>query len=192
MTPNAIEAYEATHQAYRKTLSDLINAIELPETPPPVLYHYTDAHGFMNIVESKELWATNVLYLNDASEIRYAHDLAREFVATLAPDSVIYRALRKGLGYLSSLMEEGNVDIFISCFCGKPDLLSQWRAYGRNGTGFALGFSRQELMDLASSGAPGHNQSLSLLPMVYSKDKQLELMSEFASTTTQMCDAQYR
>lgn len=190
MTTNAIEAYKAKCEPYRKKIADLLNATELSQVPPPVLYHYTDAQGLMSIVDSKELWATNVLYLNDASEIRYAHDLAREFIATLAPDSTIYRTLRKGLGYLSFLMDEGDVDIFISCFSSEPDLLSQWRAYGRSGTGFALGFRTQELMDLASAGAPGNNQSLSLLPIVYSRERQLELMSEFASTTIQRRDEQ--
>ncbi|MFO1205708.1 MAG: hypothetical protein U1E63_08295 [Burkholderiales bacterium] len=34
----------------------------------PYLYHYTTAEGLKGIVESQQLWATNIAYLNDAEE----------------------------------------------------------------------------------------------------------------------------
>ncbi|HMC13498.1 MAG TPA: hypothetical protein VKG67_04050, partial [Gallionellaceae bacterium] len=33
------------------------------------LYHYTTAAGLQGIVESQQLWATNIAYLNDAEEL---------------------------------------------------------------------------------------------------------------------------
>ena len=47
---------------------------------PPLLYHYTDVHGFKGIVESRELWATHIQYLNDAQGFDYATDLAKQVV----------------------------------------------------------------------------------------------------------------
>ena len=44
---------------------------------PLVLYHYTSASGLKGIVESGTLWATDVLHLNDSSEISYAVELIR-------------------------------------------------------------------------------------------------------------------
>jgi hypothetical protein len=35
---------------------------------------------------------------------------------------------------------EGYVDTYVLCFCAAGDVLSQWRAYGERGGGFALGF----------------------------------------------------
>jgi hypothetical protein len=39
------------------------------EKPPDVLHHYTSSEGLLGIIQAHELWATNVLYLNDASEL---------------------------------------------------------------------------------------------------------------------------
>ena len=41
---------------------------------PSTLYHYTGAINLHSILESKVLWATDVEYLNDAQELRYARE----------------------------------------------------------------------------------------------------------------------
>ena len=41
-------------------------------TPPEVLYHYTSGAGLLGIITSHELWASDVFYLNDPSEIFYS------------------------------------------------------------------------------------------------------------------------
>lgn len=146
---------------------------------PSILYHYTDASGFLNIIQSQELWATNILYLNDPSEIQYSRSVGHQFVQTLPADSHVCKILRAGLGYLKSVEDPGSIDIFAVCFCSKSDLLSQWRAYGRHGTGFALGFKTSMLTELVSN-EERFNNSLALLPIVYTKAKQLRLMTEFA------------
>jgi hypothetical protein len=35
--------------------------------------------------------------------------------------------------------------IYLACFCEKPTLLSQWRAYGDNGHGYCVGISHDGL-----------------------------------------------
>ena len=40
--------------------------------PGRVLYHYTSAPGFLGILERRCLFASDVWFLNDASEVRYA------------------------------------------------------------------------------------------------------------------------
>lgn len=47
---------------------------------PPVLYHYTNTGGLEGILESGKLWATDYRYLNDASEVTYAHSLLVEAI----------------------------------------------------------------------------------------------------------------
>ena len=44
-----------------------------------ILYHYTSLEGLLGIIESKSIWATNVLYLNDASELNYSINLNVQF-----------------------------------------------------------------------------------------------------------------
>jgi hypothetical protein len=41
------------------------------EADEEVLYHYTDAHGLLGIVQSRQLWASNAAFLNDSTEVTY-------------------------------------------------------------------------------------------------------------------------
>jgi hypothetical protein len=47
---------------------------------PDILWHYTNAAGFLGISRSGKLWATNTDYLNDASEMRHARGLVLKAV----------------------------------------------------------------------------------------------------------------
>jgi hypothetical protein len=49
-----------------------------PNNPPPELFHYTSPEGFMGIVTTKTLWASDMLSLNDASEIQYPQRMIAE------------------------------------------------------------------------------------------------------------------
>jgi len=46
-------------------------------TIPKHLYHYTSQKGLLGILQSKKLWMTNILYLNDSSEFLYTVDLVK-------------------------------------------------------------------------------------------------------------------
>ena len=41
--------------------------------------------------------------------------------------------------------QEANARVYLACFCTDRDLLSQWRAYGAFGGGYALGFDSSPL-----------------------------------------------
>jgi len=48
------------------------------EIPPATLYHYTSQKGLLGIIGQGEIWATDILYLNDTMEYRYAVNLLSE------------------------------------------------------------------------------------------------------------------
>jgi hypothetical protein len=65
------------NQAYRRFVSDL--AIELgvfDMTGVERVWHYTDGKGFLGILTSGKLFATQVSALNDSKETEYATDLS--------------------------------------------------------------------------------------------------------------------
>jgi hypothetical protein len=110
------------------------------------LWHYTDARGLTGILEKGQLWASNAYYLNDASELKYGRGLvirtlqARQLSAT---ESSVKDLLFK---IEISLQVADMIDFpYVSCFCEEGDLLSQWRAYGNGGSGYALGFHPADL-----------------------------------------------
>jgi hypothetical protein len=122
---------------------------------PPVLYHYTTAHGLIGIVRNGALWASDAEFLNDAEELRFGrremHEALLSRAAELSPeDSTTHGAeysratiMRSAAGHL----EPGGMFasrqyhvVYLVCFCEDGDLLSQWRGYAPSG-GFAIGFS---------------------------------------------------
>lgn len=105
------------------------------------MHHYTTSSGLLGILESNELWLTDVRFMNDASELLYPSQIIMEAVRRIAAPSV--RATRD---VLNGLRERGTAvveifNVYSMSFCAKADLLSQWRGYGGD-QGFAIEFNR--------------------------------------------------
>ena len=119
----------------------------LSSKPPPLLYHYTNAQGLIGIVQSGKFWATDIRHLNDPYELRYSAQRmsdARYEIERKYSNLMSYAA--SALRDLSHELEEGfkiylrAYKVHVVCFCEDGDLLSQWRGYGANADGFAIGF----------------------------------------------------
>ncbi|MCI2975533.1 MAG: DUF2971 domain-containing protein [Actinomycetota bacterium] len=128
---------------------------------PELLYHYTDAAGLVGIITTAELWATDALYLNDASEFTYVFELIREELQRLIKSDHPYPPGRAEVVGMIEFARELALDslrddmsFFIACFCEEKDLLSQWRGYARGTGGFAIGFKRIEKERLAPDYPP--------------------------------------
>jgi len=52
-----------------------------------LVFHYTSLEGLLGIIESKSIWATNVLYMNDASELNYAKKLFKEEISRFCKEN---------------------------------------------------------------------------------------------------------
>jgi hypothetical protein len=110
------------------------------------LYQYTTAAGLHGIFDTEVIWCTDYRYLNDPSEFRHGLDLARKTIDDansegLDPKQAIF--LETAHDLLSSERMHLGLRVFISCFSRARNDLGQWRAYGDNGRGFAIGFSPQ-------------------------------------------------
>ncbi len=136
---------------------------------PKTLYHYTTPEACFAIVSGKNtagtpgLWASSAYCLNDASEIIYGLEVIGQVATEFghAEPDLIDQELR----YLDTAM--------VVSFSSDPDLLSQWRAYARNGSGCAVGFDRDRLC----AAAEGH--SFRLLPVVYDQKIQRDIVADF-------------
>jgi len=106
----------------------------------PLLYHYTTLSGLLGIIANSSIWASDVRYMNDASELTYAAEMIAAVVAeTLesVEDEALCSALPKRTGFANAF-EHGSRP-FVACFCEEHDLLSQWRGYRGDEPGFSLG-----------------------------------------------------
>jgi hypothetical protein len=156
---------------------------------PKVLYHYTNQEGFLGIIKDKALWATEIQYMNDASEfilpIKIACDalieisrkrldlLGKDAVRSIAdPEKEIYIFMNFFLEQLSE------TNVFVISFSQDGDSLSQWRAYGAPGSAYSIGFNSEKLSKVASQAG------FELLQCQYYKKDELEeqirdIMNEF-------------
>ena len=124
-------------------------AVEGHTTPeraaPVILYHYTDQTGLLGILQSGQLRATNIQYMNDTTEFSLALGLAEERLSARIESSTDPTSTEV-LQYTSdSLQGIAHINICAACFCENSDLLSQWRGYGGGAGSFAIGFSSAAL-----------------------------------------------
>jgi hypothetical protein len=141
---------------YEESMDEEIAA---PGSTPDVTYHYTDAAGFLGILEDREFWLTDLGYMNDREELTYAADEVRAAVAerrealqaaaVMDDPEDLARSQASVLGGIELQIldlqagEPTPYRAYAACFCSNGDLLSQWRAYAGGTSGFALGFKTE-------------------------------------------------
>lgn len=153
---------------FRAAQQTRASAISAYGEPPRRLHHYTTLNGLLGITSSQSLWASDVRYMNDASEFSYAVDLVSKVVSeTFAKveSKVIRQLLPEHSGYANTF-EYGHRP-FVACFCEVEDLLSQWRGYRSGEVGYSLGM---DLSSLSTSGDLPPNTHLRRV--IYDPDEQ--------------------
>jgi Protein of unknown function (DUF2971) len=131
-----------------KALETFVQTVEAKK-PPPMLYHYTTEMGLRGILESGNLWFSDIFAQNDPSELRHGLSIATAILKSRITNK------RPEIDTFAQSIERFDVDagieaaghFFIFCFRAHGDELGQWRAYADNGRGFALGFDTQLLED---------------------------------------------
>lgn len=140
--------------------------------PPSKLFHYTDVNGLLGIFDKNQLWATHTLYLNDATERSYTYKLVEEIYCSLIGQTKTndkYRDFLHRISY-NTMRPKPNPDVYVVCFCEDDDLLSQWRGYGNNGAGYAIGIDAKRLVHL--------EDTFVIRKVVYSLKDQKKILNE--------------
>jgi hypothetical protein len=112
----------------------------------PLLYHYSSAAAVAGILESRQVWSTHFEYLNDVSEAHLLPGLAIEEAGRRLEAPELDQLDRLILSRVVERLHETAVgDPFVFSLTEDGDSLEQWRAYGSDGRGLAVGF---RLLDL--------------------------------------------
>lgn len=154
-----------------------------------LLWHYTDSAGVLGILTTYEIWASNIDFMNDATENNRLRELVSERLRSrLKSDqhnpSTAPNEMAGNLGFSAN---GGN--LFVASFSECRDSLSQWRAYGN----FAIGFSKSSLSQLNYDPDEKihHSERRMYFGPVryYSKAKDEGLIEYLARTSTgETCD----
>ena len=118
-----------------------------PDEIPGPLFHYTTTSGLTGIVQTKQLWATSIQYMNDASELTLAMQTVVRLLRAAGVREYDEDLLQKFLVSDPDMIFP--VTVCAVCFSTEGDLLSQWRAYSASGAGYALEFRGPELAEAA-------------------------------------------
>ncbi|AGK97705.1 DUF2971 domain-containing protein [Clostridium pasteurianum] len=129
-----------------------------------IIYHYCSTDTFMKIIENKTIRLSNIFKMNDPLEINYLlDDLDKKVLDFYKKNSYEFESLdlkddiEISEEFLSTLISDIKEEIkeleyisYIACFSSsrKKDYLSQWRAYGNDGYGVALGFDNNVLHNI--------------------------------------------
>jgi hypothetical protein len=149
---------------------------------PKYVSHYTDGVGALGIIGKRELWATDALFMNDETELRFARPILEEAwderSEHFLPNAMARRAFWDA--FIGS-HDEMDLDphVHVVCFCQDGDLLSQWRGYGAPGGGYSLQFKTRPLYESAQADA-----SLSFVRVTYAPDRQRGLANRYLDAGT--------
>jgi len=123
-----------------------------PPDESPILFHYTGPHSLVRIANESKIFATNIRYLNDASEYTFTHQLfvgrLTQFIEDAAKEEVVLylEFVRNRLVGITPR----DADYYVVSFSVNGDVLSQWRSYCPPGGGYSIGLSAEELMKAAT------------------------------------------
>lgn len=126
-------------------------------SPTGTLFHYTTATGLLGIVSNAELWATDYAFLNDRQELDFArnrfvralHALKDPTADPLHPfhgDHTFAGEFESFVRLVVDNLERTSSRVYVTCFCERGDLLSQWRGYGSD-HGYSIEFEKRALAD---------------------------------------------
>lgn len=152
-------------------------------TEPRTLFHYTSFAALSGILQDRAVWATDIRFLNDATEFSYTQLLLAE---------AIDETLKAG----ASGREKEALEVLRVAFTGQmdpaayvfslsqmpPDNLSQWRGYAQ-GSGVAIGFR----LPLLRVSAESHG--FKLVKCIYDLQEQNLRLKNFVrnSVATLLC-----
>ena len=165
-------------EALEKIVSEL-NAKQQAKTAPALLHHYTDGAGLLGILQSGRIRMTSIFHLNDPSELRHGIEMA---CAALERQAVgRHPAVQKFSQQFAEVMRN-QLDqlacVFITSFSEHGDDLGQWRSYGADGRGFALGFNGPGLEKYFSE----QGETGTTISIEYSDAEALSVMERMVAT----------
>jgi len=140
---------------------------------PPILWHYTDVHGALGIIQQGQLRLGDARFLNDITERRYGNDLVaktleeeRGVATEMYPNrSDIDKLLRKTASFMEPAANVSS--LYLCSFSETPESISQWQRYAADGHGYCLGFDATLLKRVTP---------LRLLKMSYQPSRQRALI----------------
>lgn len=146
---------------------------------PKQLWHYTSYDSLQKIVESKQIWATDLRFLNEHQELRHAIELCQRLAEQIPASDKYSELVREAAKpIIQSIFHVGPLSserrqLFVASFSEAEDQLSQWRAYSRASSGVSISF------DLSLFRPPNEIETTVVFaPCVYDDAQKMILLEQ--------------
>jgi hypothetical protein len=141
------------------------------------LYHYTSAGGLIGIVQNDCLWFSDALFLNDGSEVLWGLQLFNVIIDGLAeglPDDEkqFAQEIKKAVWEHAD-----HARPIVFCLSDKPNLLNQWRDYGKGVVPYCVELDTRGLVERIESGNFGPSAPI-LVKVIYDEAIQRKIITE--------------
>lgn len=154
----------------------------------PSLYHYTSQNGLLGIIESRSLWFTDIFYLNDATEFKYIFELVQNELEIESQNYMKYSMESSPLLIIRFLQRfSTHIDVTeVASFCvfslsEVPDLLSQWRGYCSDESGYCIEFGPYKLNRFLE------NKNIILNKCIYDEEEQRKHINKIIKNAINDC-----
>lgn len=148
------------------------------------IYHYCSLETFAQIIKNKTIRLSDLNKTNDYMEKKWGMKLLYRALYSELKNRGIVMDLKEDYWYSENAhnhLEQLENDItsslnhqtLITCFSTKKDMLSQWRAYGNDGVGVAIGFDYNLFKKLLKS-----EKKFLIDSVIYKKEKQEKKIKE--------------
>lgn len=172
------------------------------------IYHYTSPEGLQGIFETRALFATDMYFLNDASEGMYVIRLIQDNIQELCHnDEELIKYVKRELRHLKLGKWTKLIHNYTISFSMNGDSLEMWNYYtkGNSIQGYNIGFDIEKLastIQIEILDNEGHqikrNEKKHLVlyqgKVIYDRSRQLELIelifNEFYSKYKELGDEQ--
>ncbi|MDA9433691.1 DUF2971 domain-containing protein [Bradyrhizobium sp. CCBAU 51627] len=138
-------------------------------TPTVPLYHYTGEEALVGILRHEKLWCFSHLHQSDPKEFEYSLAGALDVIRQVGKSEDFW--VRHFCGCLEDMLVTNGLaspfDFYLFSLSRHRDDAGQWRLYGKNGQGFAIGVAPLLLQpdtDVLSSQA---NENLHIGRVIY-------------------------
>lgn len=132
-----------------------------PPASPESVFHHTNAHGLIGIIQSDRLWATEASSLNDHAEMLQGWRFTEGWLES-RPHDPIHDAMRS----IAASVDENSAqrEIYVLAASSRRDDASQWRLYGDSGCGYSVELDTATRFHVVSQleDQPASNRSRSM------------------------------
>lgn len=161
---NALTEFDTTANGIVRSFIEKLES----QDPPEFIYHYTNDVGLKGILETGQLWLTDIFSLNDPTELSHGFSHAVNRLNAKAdtgpPES---RVFAKNFSAFHEVGVQGSAHYFVCSLSSDGDDLGQWRAYADNGRGYAIGFDARALERLFTHRDDLPIPNKSTFPVIY-------------------------